>query len=146
VQDLVEGHPGAGTFGSLRIMVQKAWARTARSQQRNACIVPRCRVEPYWIKAAPQAAPLAQRQRPGLCLGRPARAHAGATRSRARRPRRLNRQLPGVATNPSSSGSGWPAGVQRVRALPRSRCTRSASPNRRLMPRGDGALGRLSPE
>ena len=30
VQDLVEGHPGAGTFGSLRIMVQKAWARTAR--------------------------------------------------------------------------------------------------------------------
>src|SRR5260370_41823195 len=30
VQDLVEGHPGAGTFGSVRIMVQKAWARTAR--------------------------------------------------------------------------------------------------------------------
>src|SRR5450755_2685559 len=30
VQDLVEGHPGAATFGSVRIMVQKAWARTAR--------------------------------------------------------------------------------------------------------------------
>jgi hypothetical protein len=30
-----------------------------------------------WIKVAPQAAPPAQRQRPGLCLGRPARAHAG---------------------------------------------------------------------
>src|SRR6266702_8083524 len=29
-QDLVEGHPGAGTFGSLRSMVQKAWARAAR--------------------------------------------------------------------------------------------------------------------
>src|SRR5260370_19239706 len=29
-QDLVEGHPGAGAFGSARIMVQKAWARTAR--------------------------------------------------------------------------------------------------------------------
>ena len=27
VQDLVEGHPGAGAFGSVRIMVQKAWAR-----------------------------------------------------------------------------------------------------------------------
>src|ERR1022692_1992097 len=30
VQDLVEGHPGAGAFGSVRIMVQKAWARAAR--------------------------------------------------------------------------------------------------------------------
>src|SRR5450755_3959809 len=30
VQDLVEGHPGAGAFGSVRIMVQKAWASTAR--------------------------------------------------------------------------------------------------------------------
>ena len=30
VQDLVEGHPGAGTFGSVLIMVQNAWARTAR--------------------------------------------------------------------------------------------------------------------
>src|SRR5258708_6920606 len=30
VQDLVEGHPGAGAFGSVRIMVQNAWARTAR--------------------------------------------------------------------------------------------------------------------
>ena len=29
-QDLVEGHPGAGTSGSVRSMVQKAWARTAR--------------------------------------------------------------------------------------------------------------------
>src|SRR5436305_10240293 len=29
-QDLVEAHPGAGTFGSLRSRVQKAWARTAR--------------------------------------------------------------------------------------------------------------------
>src|SRR5712691_5896154 len=29
-QDLVQGHPGARTFGSVRIMVQKAWARTAR--------------------------------------------------------------------------------------------------------------------
>jgi len=31
---------------------------------------------PHVIKTAP-AAPLAQRQRPGLCLARPARAHAG---------------------------------------------------------------------
>src|SRR5450755_3432589 len=30
VQDLVERHPGAGTFGFARIMVQNAWARTAR--------------------------------------------------------------------------------------------------------------------
>src|SRR5450755_2404491 len=30
VQGLVEGHPGAATFGSVRIMVMKAWARTAR--------------------------------------------------------------------------------------------------------------------
>src|SRR5260370_29721309 len=30
VQDLVEGHPGAGAFGSALSMVQKAWARTAR--------------------------------------------------------------------------------------------------------------------
>ena len=30
VQDLVEGHPGAGAFGSVRSMVQKAWARAAR--------------------------------------------------------------------------------------------------------------------
>src|ERR1017187_3126105 len=30
VQDLVEGHPGAGTCGSVLIMVQKAWARAAR--------------------------------------------------------------------------------------------------------------------
>jgi len=30
VQGLVEGHPGAGAFGSVRIMVMKAWARTAR--------------------------------------------------------------------------------------------------------------------
>ena len=29
-QDLVEGHPGAGAFGSDRSRVQKAWARTAR--------------------------------------------------------------------------------------------------------------------
>src|SRR5712691_8364753 len=29
-QDLVEGHPGARTFGSALIMVQKAWARAAR--------------------------------------------------------------------------------------------------------------------
>ena len=29
-QDLVQAHPGAGAFGSVRIMVQKAWARTAR--------------------------------------------------------------------------------------------------------------------
>src|SRR5260370_560896 len=29
-QDLVQGHPGAGTFGSALSMVQKAWARTAR--------------------------------------------------------------------------------------------------------------------
>src|ERR1700758_5777272 len=27
---LVEGHPGAGTFGADRSRVQKAWARTAR--------------------------------------------------------------------------------------------------------------------
>ena len=27
VQDLVEGHPGAGAFGSIRSRVQKAWAR-----------------------------------------------------------------------------------------------------------------------
>ena len=30
VQDLVQGHPGAGTFGSVLIIVQNAWARTAR--------------------------------------------------------------------------------------------------------------------
>jgi hypothetical protein len=30
VQDLVEGHPGAGAFGSVRIMVMKAWARAVR--------------------------------------------------------------------------------------------------------------------
>ena len=30
VQDLVEGHPGACAFGSVRSRVQKAWARTAR--------------------------------------------------------------------------------------------------------------------
>ena len=30
VQDLVEGHPGAGACGSSLIMVQKAWARAAR--------------------------------------------------------------------------------------------------------------------
>ena len=29
-QDLVQAHPGAGTFGSALIMVMKAWARTAR--------------------------------------------------------------------------------------------------------------------
>src|SRR5690348_10881809 len=29
-QGLVEGHPGAGAFGSARIMVMKAWARAAR--------------------------------------------------------------------------------------------------------------------
>src|SRR2546430_8886045 len=29
-QHLVEGHPGAGAFGSDRSMVQNAWARTAR--------------------------------------------------------------------------------------------------------------------
>src|SRR6266516_4529493 len=30
VQGLVEGHPGACAFGSVLIMVMKAWARTAR--------------------------------------------------------------------------------------------------------------------
>src|SRR5258708_32449833 len=30
VQGLVEGHPGIGAFGSVRIMVQNAWARAAR--------------------------------------------------------------------------------------------------------------------
>src|SRR6266567_9269615 len=30
VQDLVEGHPGARAFGSVRSRVQKAWARAAR--------------------------------------------------------------------------------------------------------------------
>ena len=29
-QDLVEGHPGAGTFGSVRSRVQNPWAREAR--------------------------------------------------------------------------------------------------------------------
>ena len=29
-QDLVEGHPGAGAFGSFRSMVQNAWASAAR--------------------------------------------------------------------------------------------------------------------
>jgi hypothetical protein len=27
---LVEGHPGAGAFGSVRMLVMKAWERTAR--------------------------------------------------------------------------------------------------------------------
>src|SRR5947209_6660295 len=30
VQGLVEGHPGACAFGSVRILVMKAWARAAR--------------------------------------------------------------------------------------------------------------------
>src|SRR6266700_4973308 len=30
VRDLVEGHPGAGAFEPVRIMVMKAWARAAR--------------------------------------------------------------------------------------------------------------------
>jgi hypothetical protein len=30
VQGLVEGHPGAGAFGSSLIMVAEAWARAAR--------------------------------------------------------------------------------------------------------------------
>ena len=36
----------------------------------HACLVPRCRVEPYWIKAAPLRS-AAARRRAGLCLGGP---------------------------------------------------------------------------
>jgi len=37
------------------------------SASASACGSPlRCRIKPYWIKAAPQAAPLARRQRRAL--------------------------------------------------------------------------------
>ena len=52
-----------------------------------------CRIYLYLIKAAPHAAPLARRQRPGLCLGRPARSARRATHRRTRRSRWLNGAL-----------------------------------------------------
>ena len=45
----------------------------------------RCRIEPYWIKAAPRRAAAARRQR-RLCLGRPAGARRTSTRTRSPRP------------------------------------------------------------
>ena len=107
---------------------------------------PRCRIKPYLDQGGAARGGAGPASAPGLCLGRPRPGARRATRSRARRPKRLNRQLPGVATNPSSSGSGWPAGVHRVRALPEVALYAVGFAEPATHASGRWPPGRLSPE
>ncbi len=84
-----------------------------RSPQHDLCLVQhdlavrlacplRCRITPYLIKAAPHSGAAARRQRPGLSLGRPARAHAGPPAIGAQI-RTTRTALARYTTRPSSS-------------------------------------------
>lgn len=98
-----------------------------------------CRIEPYLIKAAPHGGAAGPASAPGLCLGRPARAHAG--------PHSQGTQIrPGYTARLSSArravilGFDCPAHGHRVK-IASSVAARSASLNPDAAPAHKGTWG-----